>query len=285
MKKTTLAALTLSVLVLPPLLIAAWALSERRPDMPAVSQAAHGVPDSDFDRFAGKRVFFGHQSVGANILDGLAAAYREHSTPAPAVIDVTGSSAGAAVPASGGVIAHAFIGSNGDPAGKMRDFDARLRAGLAGHVDVAVMKLCYVDVTRDTDAAALFGTYRKTLDALQRDYPNVVFLHATVPLTTEPRRTTMIKNVLKRDPGSSADNVVREAYNALIRTTYPGNRVLDIAALESTEPQGTRVGGSRDGSPYYALYPGYASDDGHLNTGGAAKVASELVRLVVHTGD
>ena len=60
-----------------------------------------------------------------------------------------------------------------------------MRSGLGQHVDVAMMKLCYVDINSGTDVDALFATYRTTMAALQREVPGVTFIHVTVPLTTE----------------------------------------------------------------------------------------------------
>ena len=48
----------------------------------------------------------------------------------------------------GGFVRHAFIGENGKPLLKIQDFDARMRSGIGEQVDVAMMKLCYVDITR-----------------------------------------------------------------------------------------------------------------------------------------
>jgi hypothetical protein len=50
----------------------------------------------------------------------------------------------------------------------------------------------------------------------------------------------------------------------------------DLAAIESTKPDGTRVSGRYDNQGYFALYDGYASDVGHLNAVGSkiAAVAS-----------
>ena len=63
----------------------------------------------------------------------------------------------------GGFVDHAFIGENGKPVLKIQDFDARMRSGVGEQVDVAMMKLCYIDIDSDTDVGALFATYRETV--------------------------------------------------------------------------------------------------------------------------
>ena len=121
----------------------------------------------DLDIVSATRVFFGHQSVGQDVLDGIRGLYAAAGRPPPAIED-------------------ARLGANGQPLLKIEDFDTRMRAGAAGRVDVAMMKLCYVDVTAATDVTTLFETYRTTLAALERDFPDTAFLHVTVPLTTDP---------------------------------------------------------------------------------------------------
>jgi lysophospholipase L1-like esterase len=155
------------------------------------------------------------------------------------------------------------VGVNGDPSGKVADFDADMRNGLASTVDVALMKFCYVDVTAGTDVQRLFQKYRDTLNGLSADYPQVRFVAVTVPLTVD----------------SPADNVTRTRLNAMIRQAYPG-RLFDLAAVESTRPDGTRVTGSAQGQSYEALHPGYSSDGGHLNPDGARRAAAEMLRVI-----
>lgn len=73
----------------------------------------------------------------------------------------------------------------------------------------------------------------------------------------------------------------RAQYNALLRKQYADSgRLFDLAAIESTRPDGTRVTGSRGGTKYYALCEGYASDNGHLNTQGAKAVAAGMLDVI-----
>lgn len=207
------------------------------------------------------RVFFGHQSVGQDVLDGVRRLARR-GAPVPAIQD-------------------ALIGQNEDPLAKIADFDARVRGGIGQQVDVAMMKLCYIDVTAATDVPALFDTYRTTMSALERDHPEVAFVHVTVPLTTERGGLTRLRAKLTGNTRYGAEeNVVRERLNSLIRAEYAADRLFDLAAVESTRPDGTRVGGRRDESDYFALYDGYASDLGHLNATGAEVAAAAWLATV-----
>lgn len=209
------------------------------------------------------KVFFGHQSVGGNVLAGIPAVYRQHSLPPPRTVETT------AIAGTGGLIAHARIGRNKDPESKIRHFDAILRGGVGRAADVVFMKFCYVDITRSTDVSALFASYQATLAALERAYPDVTFLHATVPLRTDS------------SGADAADNVARTRFNALVRETYDSTgRVFDLARVESTAPNGRRVVGQTGGNRYESLYPGYSSDGGHLNSAGSTVAAEELLRTI-----
>jgi hypothetical protein len=202
---------------------------------------------------AAKAIYFGHQSVGSNIMSGVQAQIAANPGTA---LRVVGSSAASALAA--GVFAHSGNGSNGDPGGKNNAFEATIRAGVGGAADIAFFKYCYVDVAKSSNAAALFDDYRSHMTALKAAYPRVRFVHVTVPLTTT----------------GSADNEVRERFNSLMRQAYSGNEPLfDLAVVESTAPDGSTVtvGGVR------ALAPAYSSDGGHLNATGEEVVAKALL--------
>lgn len=239
----------------------------------AAPRHADAVTADELRAAARARVFFGHQSVGRNLLDALPGVYAAHGVQAPPVLEVP-----AVGGRSGGYVAHAHLGENAKPLLKLADFDAALRGGLGDQVTVAAMKFCYVDVDRTTDVDALFAAYRGTLAALQRDHPRVTFLHVTTPLTTGPTLVQRLKGVLGRRT-SPPDNAARERYNQLLRAAY-GDRVVDLAAVESTTPDGVRVGGELDGVPYYALYEGYAADSGHLTPEAARAAVSVLLAAV-----
>src|SRR3989454_12732065 len=80
------------------------------------------------------RIYFGHQSVGANILQG---------------VKELGVSLS---------IKDEFLAENGEPLRKLQNFKAAV--GEGSRFDIALVKFCYVDVNADTDARALFERYR-----------------------------------------------------------------------------------------------------------------------------
>jgi hypothetical protein len=235
--------------------------------MPVNTDAASAVGAQELSAAARTKVFFGHQSVGRNVLDGLDGLYAVNGLTAPTSWS------------------DAYIGENGDPLGKIDDFEARIREGAGAEVDVALMKFCYVDVTDGTDVDALFERYRTTMAGLERDFPGVRFLHVTATLTTEAglvsRLKAGVKSLLGREVVESrADNVARERFNALMREEYGPERLFDLAEIESTAPDGTRVSGEVGGRDYFALYSGYAADSGHLDQEASMLAAAHLVALV-----
>jgi hypothetical protein len=260
---------------------ALWAVTSRQMSKESSMTSQHsvavasGITMEDLARVSRTNVFFGHQSVGMNILDGVRAVYAAHGMAAPLIEeDSTRTSQ------DGGFIDHAFIGENGNPLLKIQDFGARMRSDIGQQVNVAMMKLCYVDINSGTDVNALFDSYRASTAALQQEFPDVTFIYVTVPLTTEPGLLSKMKGLLTGSSASAADNAARERLNTLIRRQYAGDHLFDLAAIESTAPDGSRVTGTYQGQRYYALYHGYAADYGHLNSEGGQIVATAWLKAI-----
>jgi len=228
----------------------------------------------DLKVVARERIYFGHQSVGANILDGL----KELSAAAGVPLRIAQTPRAAALQGTG--IGHVFVAENGNPLKKLASFKAAL--GEGSQADVAFLKFCYVDVTADTDPRALFNEYRKTIDELRARNPRTTFVHVTLPLTTVQRGPkAWVKRLLGRAPYGTIENVKREQYNALLRRAYVGREpVFDIARLESISPDGTQATVEWGGAVAPAMVPAYSDDGGHLNRAGRLRAAQELVRVL-----
>ena len=244
----------------------------REPE-PAPDTAAESVAPGELTAAAGQRVFLGHMSIGWNLLDGLKGLYAAQGVPEPDVVQVALDAPSPDLPAGQGVIVHAEIGTNGDPLGKIANFDTVMRGGMADAVDVALVKLCFTDITAGTDVDAVFAAYSTTLDGLERDFPDVRFLHTTVPLTAAPSGIKQhLKVVVRGD-----DNAARERYNALVRTAYGDDDLFDIAAAEGTAADGVRTA---------SLATGWADGDReHLNQAGSAMLAARFLDVLTQTED
>lgn len=220
---------------------------------PSPSAPTPGSVTTALQTLSTKAIYFGHQSVGFNIMDGVQALI----TGAPGVTLRVEQTCDAGSMQKG-VFAHSENGSNGDPAGKIEAFQTSVQGGIGDKVNIAFFKFCFVDFDGSTDVAALFADYRVKMAALKSTYPNLRIVHFTAPLTTGP----------------AADNAVRERFSDLIRQTYGGvEPMFDLAKVESTRSDGSTetVGGVR------ALVASYSSDGGHLNSTGQDVVAKALV--------
>jgi len=226
----------------------------------AASSSAVASLRSDLDALAHQRIFFAHQSVGANILQGVRELASEAGVPVR-IDDI-------------------YVERNGEPLQKLANFDAALGAG--SRYDIALVKFCYVDVNAATDAKALFARYQETLAALRKRNPRTTFVHATLPLTTvQTGLKALAKRTLGREPSGTVENVRREEYNALLRKTYGGREpIFDLARLESTAPDGSAVRVSWDGVLAPALSPAWTDDGGHLNEAGRLRAAREFIHVL-----
>ena len=261
-------------------LLASLVLAGGCTERPAVQEnvemaAFRDVPDSAWAALRAKRIWFGHQSVGGNIMQGVTELVA--AEPRLGLVVAEGAPA-----ESGGAFTHALVGKNGDPGLKTSEFARVLEAGAGAHVDIAFHKYCYADVFDTTDAERVFANYRDTMARLKQEFPNVVFVHVTAPLTrVQAGPVATLKKLLGKAPGRYPSNFVRERFNELLRKEYAGREpVFDLAALESTRPDGSREAialGSRRG---YALYAGWTDDGSHLNAAGRRRAAEALLALL-----
>ena len=226
-------------------------------------RAYHPDPElkADLARAAGLRVFFGHQSVGANVVEGLQE-----------------------LRALAAFFAETKLGKNGEPLGKLAAFRHEVDTTLAGRLDVALVKICYVDLARDArvDPDSLFAAYRQTVSDVEAAHPGLRVIPVTSPLTTSSYgsrgRLDRLKGALKQWLGRRDDNARRAVFNAHIREAFGDRPIFDIAAIESTRPDGTRVRYGKDSVE--ALAPEYSLDGGHLNAFGRKVAARALLHVL-----
>lgn len=244
------------------------------------ARAAHPLPagrepsPAAWERLAAARIYFAHNSVGENMLGGLARALAERPE---ATLRLARWSAGPPRPG----LSHGPIGENERPLAKLRDFERVMAEGVGQGADWAVFKFCYADLTAGGDPEALFASYRQAMNELGGKWP-VGLVHMTMPLTspqTGPK--AWAKTLLGKSPRGYADNAVRQRFNDLLRAAYAGQAPLfDLAALESSRPDGSRVLVAHDGRLVEALNPDFTDDGGHLNEVGARFVAEAFLRFL-----
>lgn len=230
---------------------------------------------SDLERIAHKRIFFGHQSVGMNLLDGV----RQLDTMSSIAIRIAEVKSAGSV--ERGMIGHAFIAENGKPLMKLKSFE-QMFGTKSADPDIALMKFCYVDFTAGTDPKLLFVRYHETIDNLKKRHPGTVFVHVTAPLTTvQGGFKESMRELLGRTPYGVIENMRREEYNSLLRQAYKGREpIFDIALIESTAADGTKETYKWKNTDIPVMSSSYTDDGGHLNDTGKLRAARELVSVL-----
>ena len=184
-------------------------------------------------------------------------------------------------PRQGGVLVHAKIGRNEDPSSKCDDFRRIIDQGLAGPVDIALFKLCYIDIHPGTDVDALASAYVSCLDELSQRHPETIFLPVTAPLRQTPGGPGVwARELLGRTNHTKVANARRHAFNERLRTRYAGRPLFDLAASEATDPNGRRATFVLDGKTCESLHAAYTDDGGHLNAAGRAAAAIVFVHAL-----
>jgi hypothetical protein len=243
----------------------------------SVSHASDSDPTlrADLERIAQRRIFFGHQSVGVNLLDGVKQLAMTAGVPVQ-VVEVT--SASGVKPAT---LGHTFVASNGDPLKKLRSFEQAMGQQPTG-LDIALVKFCFVDINKDTDVKDLFAHYHATIDDLRAKNPGTTFVHVTAPLTVVPGGLkASLKKLFGLVPYGIMENMRREEYNTLLRQAYQGREpIFDLARIESTAQNGTAVSAEWKGSVVPVLDSVYTDDGGHLNAVGKLRAARELISVL-----
>ncbi|MBK8943322.1 MAG: hypothetical protein IPM79_38410 [Polyangiaceae bacterium] len=203
-------------------------------------------PD-DAKRLKTARIFFGHQSVGNNLIEaakGLGYTFKYALR-------------GADLAAMG--LSEAPVADNRDPLRKVKSFaELLVKEKIGERADLAGFKLCYVDFEDQGKTGGLEKAYATRISELRLAYPQLKFFHVTPPLTTD----------------NAGFNKQRLAFGDFLKKTYSEQDiVIDLAAVESQLPDGTpcTLGGHR------SLCSQYASDNGHLKGDGATRGAKVLL--------
>lgn len=251
--------------------LAGCSASQKEPSVDIVKVRA------DLEVVARARILLGHQSVGRDILAGVDSLAKEAGVHVR-IEQIDGLPADE-LPG----LFHAAIGQNGDPDSKCEVFEHLLTRPERPAYDVAMMKLCYVDLGRGTpyEAASLLDRYSKVVGKLETQRPDVRLVHISLPLRADPPgKKTMLKRLLGRPTDEDADNALRNAYNDGLRQRFSGEPLFDLAEVESTRPDGSRSAFSTQGRTIYTLAREYTNDGGHLNPEARRRAAAEFLRTL-----
>ena len=239
-----------------------------------------GIDAATLSLLQHKRIYFGHQSVGANMIEGMRDLCRADTALRLDIVESSHPDAFAAP-----VFGHSQIGRNHEPRTKIDAFAGILGAGLGNKVDIAFFKFCYVDVTEGSDIAGLFDYYHSVMTQLGAACPRTRLAHVSVPVTVMPGLLRRVIGGLRRRHNRVAhDNLARAEYNRLLMQTYAAKApVFDLAGFESTTPSGRTLRHFLHGREFRTLLPAYSSDGRHLSETGQHFVASEFLRFLATT--
>jgi len=231
------------------------------------------VDDVRWQKLANRKIYFGHQSVGTDIVNGIRDIQREY----PQVrLNIVRSSNPSGV--TGSAFVESTVGKNGDARSKTANFLTVLEEGIGSAGGIAMYKYCFADVNLDTDIPGMFDAYKVAAESVRVRYPRVILVHITMPLTRAERLLKSFAKSLLRRPSARALELKRNQFNDLLRKEYSGKEpIFDLAAVESTRSDGSRTFFRRDGIAVYTLAPEFTNDGGHLNEFGRRRAAEELL--------
>lgn len=238
------------------------------------------LTEIDFDSLKNVTIFFGHQSVGQDIVLGMAEHVKEDGHGTLKIVE-----SATLDDLQSGTLVHCNIGRNTRPLSKIRAFKRALAGATDVRVDIALMKFCYVDVTHDSNPQEIFDVYSEAMSELKDEFPETVFVHVTVPIEAMPRGAEgVVKHFIKRvigRPGVVEDNRVRQQYNVLLRDHYSGKEpVFDLAEFESLDAAGCATVRMVQGEGILFMDPEKTEDGGHLNGGGRTTIGGELLAFL-----
>lgn len=243
---------------------------------PIPFRSLESTDQAALQRLASRTIFFGHQSVGYNIIHGIQDLMKENDLPEFKILEITKDAT-----LTGPVFAHSPVGENGNPKSKVDEFKAFLQTGKK--IDIAFLKLCFVDISFHSDIDAELKYYLNSLREWEQAFPETRFIYMTVPLTVYPRGfINGIKNTIKKISGQPRygieDNLKKQEFNRkLIQSLAETAPLFDIALFESTYPDGRRPVHKKGSEIFYSLADEYTDDGGHLNELGRKVIAEQLL--------
>lgn len=240
------------------------------------SSSTQEIPAKIFSQMANTRIYFGHQSVGINILRGVERLYSQTPSATLNIEEFSGT-----IPVTKGFLLHSKIGKNTDPISKLNAFADQCIALKDANLHWAMMKFCYIDFNAQTVQAQIQKTYLDVFAELKKQCPNTGFIHITAPYTAVRYGVrSIIKKILGQPTEREQENIARNQFNDFLRSHFTQEPLFDLAALEATDPQNNPVTFQCGGKKYQTLFPGYTNDGGHLNEDAQMYIAAKLIQFI-----
>lgn len=221
------------------------------------------------------KVYFGRQSVGLNIVSGLEQWKEETGVQLTIAESKDLSNATAS-------FVHFGVGRNEDPYLKIDDFVSMVEAIPEEDGAVAFFKLCYVDITHETDVDALYNYYKEKMYQVKEEHPNYKIILMTCPVQgIQKGLRATVKRVLGMQPVGVWDNIKRHEFNTrLLNECSDDFPIFDLAGIETTLPDGSTQTYRYKGEEYPCMPDLYRSDYGHLNDFGSKIAGYNLLAFL-----
>ncbi len=238
------------------------------------SSNIESIADTLWEKLGEKKIYFGHQSVGDNILAGISELLTEYPSIQLEIVETDD-----AADFDRAIFAHSKIGKNGAPQSKIDAFANIVEKGVGQKADIAFFKFCYVDFHDNIDVEEVFSQYKETFSFLREQFPEIQWVHSTVPLTSQQTGPkAWIKKIAGKPLRGYTDNIKRNQFNQRLKAEFDGKEpVFDLATAESTFPDGERASFTEEGKSYYSMVSDYTDDGAHLNQTGRKIIAEQFL--------
>jgi len=244
-------------------------------DKSAYFKSIQEIHQDEWRDLSYKKIYFGHMSIGYNIISGIEKVLEQHPEISLKIIEIEPNQIH---PIADPAFSHSRLGGNEDPKSKVDAFVSLLEKGIADNLDIAFFKLCYVDINQGTNTKELFAYYKSAMQELSAKFPKTIFIHVTTPLTSHQTGfKALIKKMIGR-PLRGHNNPAREQFNEMMRSEYAQTgKLFDLALIESTCSDMNAKNCQAKNKENLSLQPAYTEDGGHLNDFGSEIVAEQLL--------
>jgi hypothetical protein len=240
------------------------------------------VPASAWKELSKKNIFFGHQSIGTNIMEGIADLMKENPKIQLKIVD-----ANDGTPHKDGMFLHTRFGGKTDPLIILNNFTELMDKMMGDSVDIVLIRYIHNKIDSETkEIETVFDAYKKALTLLRKKYPGTIFVHSTLPLLVSKTtwKTWIKKLVGKKKFWEYDTNINLNRFNDLLKIEYSGKEpILDLARMQSTFPDGRRVSFTKNRKKYFSMASEYSYDGAHLNERGRKAAAEQFLLLLLVT--
>lgn len=234
------------------------------------------VSISKWKKLAQKKIYFGHRSVGNNIMDGIKDLMKKNQQIRLNIVkpdDQTNNNTG--------FFMHSMINQNASPQSISEGYQ-KLIEPIGENIDIVLLR--FTPFYGKKEMNEILADYKGAFKKLQKKYPGTIIVHNSFPLN-QSRTTwkTWIKKIIgEKEIWEYDQNIIVNEFNMLLRDEYDGKEpFFDLAKFQSTFADGRRSTFTKEGKKYFHTVPAYTYDGTHLNEKGRKMIAKQLLLLLI----